>query len=156
MFLLTLQLHQGWSYMATWCVTCLGANEKYPRNFTFSVFPYIPSLFWNFLFTVMSAVLSYLDPCPQFHCKCNSFQVISINVAIRFPSIESVHSDITVASGLKLNGYLMCHMPRCKWKISKKNFTFCFPLYSFSLLQFSLYSYVSSIELPWSMPITPL
>ena len=156
MFIQTLQLHQVWSCMANWCVTCLGANEKYLRNITFSVFPYISSLFWTFLFTVMSVVLSYHDPCHQLHSMCNSFRVISINVAIKFPSIESVHSDITVASGLKLHGYLMCHMPRCKWKIPKKLHFFCFSLYSFTFLKFSLYSYVSGIELPWSMPLTPL
>ena len=142
--------------MATWCVTCLGANEKYLRNITFSVSP---------IFLHCSKVFS-LQSCQQYwvtliHAINSTVSaivswIISINVTIKFPSIESVHSDITVASDLKLHGYLMCHMPRCKWKIPEKLHFFCFPLYSFTFLKFSLYSYVSGIELPWSMPLTPL
>ena len=58
----------------------------------------------------MSVVLIYSRVEGMDQGKCISFSVILINVAIKFPSIECVHSDITVASGLKLHGTLcvMC------------------------------------------------
>ena len=62
------------------------------------------------------------------------------------PSIQIVHYNITVASGLKWHGYLMCHTPEVQMKNTCKNLTFSvFHPYFFTFPKFSLYSNVSSI-----------
>ena len=121
------------------------------KNLTFSVFTHISSLFQNFHFTVMSAVLSTPNPCfIKYTVSVIVSELFQYILLWAFSSIQIVHYNITVVLGLKWHSYFMCEHTQVQMKNTCKNLTFSVSTHISSLFQnFTLYSNISGIK--WTL-----